>query len=150
MFSMQRIFLNLAILIFVACSTILIVPQTTYADCPNDKSSAGYVLDGVGHTGKCTEGGVTKTVTAIVEILSYVAGAAAIIMVIVAGFKYITSGGDSGRVSSAKNTLIYALIGLAITVLAQLLVHFVLNAANAASKNGMIRPSPTSIIRQDA
>ena len=45
-------------------------------------------------------------------------------MVIVSGFKYITSGGDPGAVSSAKRTLIYALVGLAVAVLAEFMAHF--------------------------
>jgi hypothetical protein len=51
----------------------------------------------------------------------------AVIMIIYGGFRYITSGGDSNRVGSAKNTLIYAIIGLIIVALAQLIVHFVLS-----------------------
>jgi hypothetical protein len=43
--------------------------------------------------------------------------------------RYITSGGDSTKVSGAKNTLIYAIIGLIIVALAQLIVHFVLGQA---------------------
>lgn len=72
--------------------------------------------------------GITRIVSAIVEILSLVVGILAVIMIVIAGFKYITSGGDSGRVSSAKSTLIYALVGLAVAALAQFLVTFVLTA----------------------
>jgi hypothetical protein len=66
----------------------------------------------------------------VVQVLSFVVGAAAVIMIVVAGLKYVTSGGDSAKVGSAKSTLVYALIGLAIAVLAHLLVIFVLKAAN--------------------
>jgi hypothetical protein len=69
----------------------------------------------------------------IVNIFSIVVGAAAVLMVIYGGFRYITSGGDSGRVGNAKNTLIYAIIGLLIVALAQLIVHFVLNQSNSIS-----------------
>jgi hypothetical protein len=54
-------------------------------------------------------------------------------MIIYGGFRYITSGGDSGRVGNAKNTLIYAIIGLVIVALAQLIVHFVLNQATTVT-----------------
>jgi len=66
----------------------------------------------------------------VVELFSVVVGIISVIMIIYAGFRYITSGGESGSVSNAKNTLIYAIIGLVIVVLAQLIVHFVLNTAN--------------------
>ena len=78
--------------------------------------------------------GVSGIIKAIVSILSYIVGVAAVFMVILAGFKYVTSSGDSGRISSAKSTLVYALVGLAIAALAQVLVHFVLsNAINSSA-----------------
>jgi hypothetical protein len=53
-------------------------------------------------------------------------------MIIWGGFKYITSGGDTGNVSGAKNTLIFAIVGLIIVALAQFVVHFVLNTATSS------------------
>jgi hypothetical protein len=47
-------------------------------------------------------------------------------MIVLSGFKYITSGGDANKVSSAKSSLVYAIIGLVIVVLAQVIVHFVI------------------------
>ena len=57
----------------------------------------------------------------------YVILIAAVIMIIWGGFRYVTSGGDSNKVSSAKNTIIYAVIGLIIVALAQFIVKFVLD-----------------------
>ncbi len=62
----------------------------------------------------------------IVNLLSIIVGVVAVIMIIVGGFRYITSGGESSNVSGAKNTLIYAIVGLVIVALAQFIVHFVL------------------------
>jgi hypothetical protein len=53
-------------------------------------------------------------------------------MLIIGGFRYITSGGNSEGIGKAKNTIIYAIIGLIIVALAQIIVQFVLNkTANA-------------------
>ncbi len=93
---------------------------------PNSSQSAQDVLSGVGGSGNCSDSGVTSTVSTAVNILSLAVGIAAVIMIIVSGFKYITSGGSSEKVGSAKNALIYALVGVAIAALAQVLVHFVL------------------------
>jgi hypothetical protein len=60
----------------------------------------------------------------IIDLLSYIIGIAAVIMIIFAGFRYVTSGGDSGSVKNAKNTLIYAIVGLAIAALVQVIVIF--------------------------
>lgn len=62
----------------------------------------------------------------IVNTFSVIVGIISVIMIIYGGFRYITSGGDSGRVGNAKNTLIYAIIGLVVVALAQLIVQFVL------------------------
>ena len=66
----------------------------------------------------------------IINIISIIVGIIAVIMIIIGGFKYITSGGDSGKVSSAKNTIIYAVVGLIIVALAQFIVKFVLGSAS--------------------
>ena len=55
-------------------------------------------------------------------------GIIAVIFVVIGGFKYTTSQGDPGRVQQAKNTIMYALIGLAVTLLAFAITQFVLNA----------------------
>ena len=66
----------------------------------------------------------------IVNIFSIVVGAVAVIMIIFGGFRYITSGGDTNKVGGAKNTLIYAIVGLIIVALAQVIVHFVINTSS--------------------
>ena len=69
----------------------------------------------------------------VVNVFSIIVGIVAVIFVIYGGFRYITSGGDSGSVGNAKNTLIYALVGLVIVALAQLIVHYVLSTATSAA-----------------
>ena len=115
--------------------TLLAIPLLTssapaLAACPTSTSSKDQVLQGVGQTGSnCSDTGVSSTIHSAVKLLSYIAGVAAVIMIIIAGIRYTTSNGDSGRVNSAKNALIYALVGIAVAALAQVLVNTVL--ANA-------------------
>lgn len=71
--------------------------------------------------------GLVKT---IINIFSIVVGVVSVIMIIIAGLRYVTSGGDSNNVSGAKNTIIYAIVGLVIVALAQFIVQFVLNKLN--------------------
>jgi len=88
-----------------------------------------------GDAGDCTQGGenteekLNGLIADIVNIFSIVVGIVAVIMIIVGGFRYITSGGDSGNVTGAKNTILYAIIGLIIVALAQFVVKFVLSKA---------------------
>ena len=75
-----------------------------------------------------TSGGpsIQGVVPKIINILSIIVGVISVIMIIIGGLRYVTSGGDSNNVSSAKNTIIYALVGLVIVALAQVIVKFVI------------------------
>jgi hypothetical protein len=60
--------------------------------------------------------------------------ASTVIMIIYAGFRYVTSGGRDESVKGAKNTILYAIIGLVIVALAQIIVHFVLAKTTQATQ----------------
>lgn len=62
----------------------------------------------------------------LIQTLSIIAGIAAVIMIIIAGFRFMTSNGDSNTVASARRTLIYALVGLVVVAASQAIVKFVL------------------------
>lgn len=83
----------------------------------------------------CNEGLSTfdKYVKFALNLLSIIVGIAAVIMIIVAGLRYVTSGGKDEAVKGAKNTILYAIIGLVIVALAQIIVHFVLTEANPST-----------------
>ena len=98
----------------------------------NDCLAQGSNLDL--QTGECTNkdtsGGGTDLTTFIAKalnVISIVVGVVAVVMIIVGGFRYIASGGKQESVTSAKNNILYALIGLIIVALAQVIVRFVLN-----------------------
>ncbi len=65
-------------------------------------------------------------ISRVINIFSIVVGAISVIMIIIGGFRYIVSAGDSNGVSGAKNTILYALVGLVIVLFAQIIVRFVL------------------------
>lgn len=65
-------------------------------------------------------------VKTILQIVFVVAGAVAVIVVAVAGLNYVISSGDPQKTAKAKDTILYALIGLAISILAFTIVTFVL------------------------
>jgi heme/copper-type cytochrome/quinol oxidase subunit 2 len=71
-------------------------------------------------------GAINSLLSTAINIFSIVIGVIAVVMIIVAGLKYITSSGDPNSTASAKNTLLFAIIGLIIVVLAQVIVRFVL------------------------
>ena len=71
--------------------------------------------------------GPNGTLNKVVTALAMVAGIVSVIFVIVGGIKFIFANGDSSAVSSAKKTVIYALIGLVVAVLSREIIAFVLS-----------------------
>ena len=74
---------------------------------PSDKSLEQYIAD-------------------ITNMLLFIIGAISVIVVIVGGLKYVTSDGDPGKIKGAKDTILYAVVGIVIAVLAYAIVNFVL------------------------
>ncbi len=95
----------------------------------NDQTCSGTSGDLTGHTAGCSadQSTLNKYATLIINLLSVIIGFVAVVMIIFGGFRYITSGGSSEKVSGAKNTILYGIIGLVIVALAQVIVQFVLN-----------------------
>lgn len=141
---MRRVKLSLLTLLIAFSGTSIFSLSTANAattPAPSASQQAACSgLDQLDSTQSCGSGDTTftKVVKATVSIISVVVGIVAVIMIIVSGLKYITSSGDAANVTSAKKTLIYALIGLAIAVSAQFLVHFVLNSTTKATVGVLI------------
>lgn len=66
-------------------------------------------------------------ITNIINLLLVVIGIIAVIMIIIGGFRYTTSAGDAGQTKSARDTIIYAVVGLVIAIMAYAIVNFVLS-----------------------
>ena len=88
------------------------------------------------------DAGVFKQVT---NTILYIVGIVAVIMLIIGGIKYVISGGDSKKVTDAKNTVLYAIIGLIIAFLAFAIVNFVISAL--PSSDGEVTEEATSLIQ---
>ena len=116
------------------------IPATVSAEnagpCTGDTPNINGCLD----TGACLStdqqqcaasqdpnGSVNRILTTIINVFSLVVGIIAVIMIIIGGIRFVLSGGDSNNVSAARNTIIYAIVGLVVVALAQVIVHFVLN-----------------------
>lgn len=69
----------------------------------------------------------------VVNILLYVIGAVAVVMLIVGGIRYTVSNGDSNQITGAKNTILYAIVGLIIAFLAYAIVNWVLTGLGTAA-----------------
>ena len=103
---------------------------TSIQNCLDSGSTLTDPNSGV--DGANAESKVNGLIRTIINIFSLIVGVISVVMIIIGGLKYITSNGDSGNVTGAKNTILYAVIGLVIVVFAQLIVKFVLNKATTA------------------
>ena len=65
---------------------------------------------------------------AIVNVALFIIGAVSVLMLIYGGIKYTTSAGDEKAVTAAKNTIMYAVVGIVIAILAYAIVNFVISA----------------------
>ena len=69
--------------------------------------------------------GIFKQIT---NTILYIVGIIAVVMLIIGGIKYLLSGGDAKKVTDAKNTVLYAIIGLVVCLLSFAIVNFVVSA----------------------
>lgn len=100
-------------------ASTLLIPGVALADTDLEITSLSGTPDDPG-----------QIIAAITNTLLTVAGVIAVIMVIVGGIMYALSAGDSNKAGKAKDTILYAVIGLAITMLAYAIVNFVIGQLN--------------------
>jgi len=79
------------------------------------------------NTGETQVNGIIKT---IVEVLLTAVGAISIIMIVIGGIMFALSSGDAQKAAKARNTVLYAVVGLAVSLFASAIVNFVFNRFN--------------------
>ena len=117
--NMRRILKN--IICGLALSTVLVAAPVAV------ESASAQVQDGLNMT-KTDENkslSVNTLVKNVINILLWAIGIVSVIMLIIGGFRYVTSNGDSSQVTAAKNTIMYSVIGLIIAIFAYGIVNFV-------------------------
>ena len=110
---------------------IALIGGTSLADCSVNKAS------------QCVKPG--KMVTNLIQWVAGVAGVVSVAFVVIGGWGYITSAGDPAKLQKAKNTIFYALIGLIIVAMAEIITAFVSSTIKDANEDtGYLEP--TSIV----
>lgn len=114
---------------------VLASPTTYAAGCSTDAQSglaggAGCAQGADQPPELFGDGGIFQTVT---NVLLFIIGAISVIMLIIGGIRYVVSGGDSSAVTSAKNTILYAVVGIVVAILAYALVNFVITSFAAGA-----------------
>ena len=112
----------------LATGVMAFAPTSAFAACDLQNGGIEGGLDCVGGGSNMPKnifgtGGVFNT---IANTALFIIGAISVLMLIYGGIRYTMSGGDSKAVEGAKNTILYAIIGVVIAVLAYAIVNFVL------------------------
>lgn len=128
--------------LFTVTSTAFAGPQPQTELPPNDQPTTGNNGHTTSNSPKCDDSSIPDevkaaagcsgnsddlphTIIGIINAVIGVLGLVAVIVIIYAGVQYMTSSGDSGKTKKAKDTLLYAVIGLIVCVLAFAIVNFV-------------------------
>jgi hypothetical protein len=91
-------------------------------NCAGDKASTAACSASSANPISGQDGLIIK----ISGIVSFVAGGLAVIMIVYGAIKYVTANGEASNIQSAKNTIIYSLVGLACIILVQTIINFVI------------------------
>ena len=129
-FNIKRHLLTLLAVPALALSVVGVAAVPAYAVDPAGCDTTGGILNAAGCAKSADqpaslfdEGGVFQDIT---NILLFIIGAVSVIMLIIGGIRYTISQGDSAAVTSAKNTILYAIIGIVVALLAFAVVNYVL------------------------
>ena len=113
--------LMVAVMVF-GVSIIYQTRNTEIAGAINSEITSGMNATSAGTSTPTNANVVIKNVT---NIMFFIIGAVSVIMLIYGGIRYTTSGGNTNSVTAAKNTVIYSIVGLVISILAYAIVNFV-------------------------
>lgn len=76
------------------------------------------------------EGQVNGIIKTIVEVLLMAVGAISIIMIVIGGILFALSSGDAQKAAKARSTILYAVVGLIVSIFASAIVNFVFDGFN--------------------
>lgn len=125
---MKKISLFIKVVIVTMMSVAFISPVMVAASNKDAVcQGVGAVSGGSGCSTPSGSSSINDVIKKGLNLFSAVIGIIAVVMIMVGGIKYITSQGDAAQVNSAKNTILYAAIGLVVVALAQIIVQFVLS-----------------------
>lgn len=119
----KSIIVSAAVAIIPVLALATVGAESVHAIDPGAAAGRGLNSAGGGGTGpRALEGSIED----VVNVLLFVLGAVAVIMIVIGGIRYTLSNGDSSQITAAKNTVLYAVIGLIVALLAYAIVNFVI------------------------
>jgi hypothetical protein len=127
-----------SVVAMVGLAVVPIVTPPVYADCsgvPSKEQAGCAACEAGGDTwttgtgcDNANSGDLNDIIHTVINVMLFIVGILAVVMIIFSGIRYVTSAGDKGRVDSAKNTIIYSVVGLIVAIVAFALVQWVFNS----------------------
>lgn len=128
---MKSIVSKLNVPVILALAAVVAVPALL-ADSASAQPAMQFAIDtsnqvqkGINSAGGTGQPSLPNVIQTIVNILLFIIGLAAVIMIVIGGLRYVLSGGDSNATKGAKDTVLYAVIGLVVAIMAYAIVNFV-------------------------
>ncbi len=116
--------------VFVATVGMSLISQSASALTLMDVFSGPY--RGEGQPASLFDGS-TAIVPRVINLMLFIVGVLAIFMMIYGGIRYVLSGGDNGKVKDAKNTILYAIVGLIVAILGYAIVNWVVSVVGSGA-----------------
>lgn len=117
---------SLGVMSLVSAALVYADPATEIKDGISAIDDRGLdCKDASGNPRKCTFGDQVRT---IVNLMLYILGAIAVVMIVIGGIRYTTANGESGNLKAAKDTILYSAVGLVVAIMAFAIVNFVIDA----------------------
>ena len=126
----QKISLGLMLIPLLALGVTVFSPEASAAVCNTSNLSIASGANCAQGNDQPADlfGGDNSIFRRVTNILLFLVGAISVIMLIIGGIRYVISGGDQNQVTSAKNTILYAIVGIIVAFLAYAAVNFVTQA----------------------
>lgn len=124
--NMKRLCFAILLAIGVVAAPVAIPAQVgaiNIFEQPCEGNSSSPICESAGSGGD----DITTLVTNIINTLLFLSGIIAVVFIIIGGVRYTIAQGDSGQIASAKNTIMYAVIGLVVAMAAFAIVNFVIS-----------------------
>lgn len=88
-------------------------------------------MDATAGSDSKAKGNISVTIRTVINLMLFIVGIGAVVMIIYSGIRYVFSAGNSTQVTNAKNAMIYAIVGLVIAILAYAIINFVIDSVKS-------------------
>lgn len=122
-----RFFATLVLLLGLLGSAPALAATNLLGGACTNKSTSDSAVCKNGLTTNNPLTGKDGLVIRITRVIAFVAGAGAVIIIMLSGFRYVTSNGDATKATQARNGIIYALVGLIVIISAQFIISLVVS-----------------------